>query len=96
MSIGDALQNILVGQEAVRKATTWVEWEDDPSTPGRRAYRISGLSKAAVQGAIDRLCQQVEDAGGFANFIGPHPIEDGTKFGAIGEVVQTAAAEAAE
>jgi hypothetical protein len=93
-SLDGFLKDVLVGQESVRKLATFVEWEDDPSQPGRRAYRISGASKAAVQGVIDRLTRGVEDAGGWANFIGPHPIEDGSKFGALGEVMETAEAAA--
>lgn len=66
-----------------------VEREDDPNTPGRSAYRISGPSEAAVQDEIRKLMDSVDVAfggvPGRAQFIGPRRIAGG--YGALGEVV---------
>lgn len=85
MAVADALHSILAGQEAVRKATTWVEWEKDPEIEGRTKYRIHG-PREGVQQAVNRLVDKVGEEGGFANFVGPY--RRGDEYLAVGEVVQ--------
>jgi hypothetical protein len=80
-----AITDMLRGQEAVRRATATVEWETDPRTPGRTAYRITGATRDVVQGAIDARMTAAENGDGRANFIGPHRDENG--WVALGEVV---------
>lgn len=80
----DALDEILNGFKRLHAAQ--VEAEADPRTPGRTAYRITAATRRAVQGAIDARMIEAEDAGGFAKFIGPHPV-DGGVFGALGEII---------
>lgn len=70
---------------ALNSAGATVESEIDPARAGRTAYRISGPSREAVQAEIARLTDDVDERGGFANFIGP--ALRGGKFWALGEVV---------
>jgi hypothetical protein len=86
----EILNSLLKGQEAVRKATTFVEWEKDDNRPGRTKYRIHG-PRQGIQQAIDRLMATTEDLGGFVNFIGPY--RKGDAYEAVGEVIETAALE---
>jgi len=83
----EPLKDMLNGMLAVRRATAWVEWEDDPSHPGRRAYRITGESKEAVQAAIQSRLDSVLDNDGFANFVGPY--RDAKGWIALGEVIKS-------
>jgi hypothetical protein len=56
----------------------------DPEQPGRTAYHIVGLTRAAVQDAITGIMNEVEDRGGVAHFVGPMRLNGG--FGAAGLV----------
>ena len=80
-----AITDMLRGQEAARRATAHVEWETDPKTPGRTAYRITGATRDGVQGAIDVRMSEAENGDGRAQFIGPHRCDGGWM--ALGEVV---------
>ena len=81
-------QDILKGQDAVRRATVHFEWEDDPKRPGRRAYRITGETKEAVQSGIDARMRWVETLEGaaFANFTNPGRLPNG-KWASLGEII---------
>jgi hypothetical protein len=72
-----------------KRMTTTVEHEADPKHPGRTAYRITGPSHAAVQDAISAIMNPIDDAGGFASFVGPVAVEtdDGWAYGALGETI---------
>lgn len=79
------IADMLRGQQAVKRATATVQWETDPKTPGRTAYRITGATRDVVQGAIDARMTEAENGDGRAQFIGPHRFEGG--WVALGEVV---------
>jgi hypothetical protein len=83
--MSDLLNVLHTGQLAPRKTTAEVSFEDDPKVPGRRAYRITGDSKRAVQMAIDARMNALDFANGHGNFIGPY--REGEGFVAIGEIV---------
>ncbi len=50
--------------ETAARATALVEYERDPRTPGRTAYRITGPNPAVVQNAIDARMREAEEAPG--------------------------------
>jgi hypothetical protein len=81
----DALAEMLDGFLAVRRTTAFVSFEDDPNIIGRRAYRITGETREAVQLAIDARMRVVEDSTGYGNFIGPYRYRG--LFLAIGETI---------
>lgn len=94
--MSDRLKNFLTdfvaGQEAVRRATAWIERTPDDKVPGRAIYRITGHTKAAVQGAIsDRMAMaERHPNGGYAQFLTIWLNPDGL-YEARGEVVLFAA-----
>ena len=69
---------------------TKIDWQDDATHPGRRAYRITGDSCREVQLIINARMRWVDTAiggvEGSARFIGPAPIGNG-EWGALGEVI---------
>ena len=83
--VNAALHDMVNGFLAVRRATAWVEWEDDPRIPGRRAYRITGETKESVQAAVDGRMALVDNATGSARFVGPY--RDNGGYIALGEVI---------
>lgn len=66
-----------------------VESQADPARPGRTGYRITGLTREAVQAKITQLTNSVDGLQGspfgFANFVGPARVDGG--YGALGEVI---------
>lgn len=81
----DALDEILNGFKRLTAATARVEFETDPSVPGRTAYRITGPTRGVVQAAIDTRMLEVEERGGFAQFLNPGRVAGG--FQSLGEII---------
>lgn len=81
------LADFMADTAAISRATALVEFETDPQTPGRTAYRITGPSADVVQNAIDARMRHAEDRPGrnFARFTAPTRTADGWQ--ALGEVV---------
>jgi hypothetical protein len=91
--LSDMASALRDGHLAVRKATAEVSFEDDPNVLGRRAYRITGHSKGAVQAAVTCRMQALDFADGFGHFVGPY--RDGDGFMAVGEIIITPTPEEA-
>jgi len=72
-----AIADILRGQESVRRATAHIEWQADPATPGRTAYRITGATRDVVQNAISARMEAAERLDGNSEFTHPERIIDG-------------------
>ena len=89
--LSDLMDALHTGHVAARKTTADVSFEDDPTVPGRRSYRITGQSKGAVQAAITARMQALDysENGGFGSFVGPY--RDGEGFMAVGEIIITPA-----
>jgi hypothetical protein len=85
----DALEELLDGFLTARRATAYVEWKDDPEVPGRRAYRITGESRDAVQAAVDARMRTADEApfGARAHFLGPYRNKEAPGWIALGEVI---------
>lgn len=84
--VADLISNLRRGQRVALAHRVLVDSEEDPAVPGRTAYRLIGMRAEHVQAKISELMAQTERLGGFANFVGPGRLDDGT-YGALGEVV---------
>lgn len=86
----DALDDLLNGFKAVRRATARVEFQVDPERPGRTGYIITGELREAVADAVDGRMRSVDTARGgvpgSARFTAISRNADGL-FQSIGEVI---------
>ena len=93
-ALTDMLDHLRRGQEAARRSAVAVTSVPDPKMPGRLAHSLEGAARGTVQNRIAELCEQAADAGGRAQFIGPHRTGRGT-WAALGETIVPVAGERA-